>query len=372
MSSKLFSNFLLKSKHNSIQLKNRLIVAPMCQYVAENGLANDWHFFHWSNLLNSGTSLLIIEATGVNPEGRISPKCLGLWDDKTQESIANNLYRAKKLAPYNIPICIQLAHAGRKGSTSIPWEGEGVISLENGGWKTYAPSPIPFNNKLITSNNIPIEITKEDMNKIKNDFVQAAKRAQDIGIDAIEIHSAHGYLLHEFLSPLSNQRQDNYGGTLENRIRFPLEVFDAIREVYTGVLGLRLSATDWVEGGWNLEESQIYSKELVERGCDYIHVSTGGLSLEQKIPVSAGYQVPFAHSIKKFCQNKVPIMTVGMITDPHHAEKILQDEQADLIALARGFLYQPRWGWDAAVKLNGNIPVNGQYWRALPRRVYSN
>lgn len=374
-SSLLFSKYLLKSNkslNKNIILKNRIVVAPMCQYISNNGEANDWHLFHWSNLLNSGAGLFIIEATGVSPEGRISPNCLGLWDDKTQDAIANNLTRARKLAPY-VPVCIQLGHAGRKASTQVPWEGNGIVSIQDGGWYTYAPSSIPFNSayNTIATNNIPIQLTQENINKIKNDFVESAKRAQDIGIEAIEIHSAHGYLIHQFLSPLSNHRTDKYGGSLENRLRFPLEIFEAVREVYTGVLGLRLSATDWVEGGWNLEDSQIYSNELVKRGCDFLHVSTGGLSLDQKITVTSGYQVPYAQSIKKYIQNKIPVITVGMITDPHHAEKIIQDEQADLVALARGFLYQPRWGWDAAVKLNGQVEVNGQYWRALPRRVYS-
>jgi 2,4-dienoyl-CoA reductase-like NADH-dependent reductase (Old Yellow Enzyme family) len=300
----------------------------------------------------------------VSPEGRISNKCLGLWNDQTQAAIADKLTRAKHLAP-ETPVFIQLGHAGRKGST-VPWTNSGgVISIENGGWKTYAPSPISFQDSITSPNCVPIEINSSDIKKIRADFVNAAKRAQEIGLDGIEIHSAHGYLLHQFLSPLSNQRSDNYGGSLQNRMRFPLEVFESIREVFDGVVGVRFSATDWVENGWSPDDSLVYSQELVKRGCQYLHVSTGGLSSLQKIPVGVGYQVPFAEAIKKALPD-TPVMAVGLITDPHQAENILQEGKADFVALARGLLYNPRWGWEAAVALGGTVDASEQYWRCLP------
>lgn len=337
----------------------------MCQYSSENGEANDWHLMHWGTLLNSGSGLLIIEATGVSPEGRISNQCLGLWNDQTQIALANNLTKARALAP-QIPVFIQLGHAGRKGSTSVPWVNSGnIIPLENGGWRTYAPSPIAFHDSITSPNCIPQEVTFSDMKKIRIDFCNAAKRAQEIGIDGIEIHSAHGYLLHQFLSPLSNHRTDHYGGSLQNRMRFPLEILESIREVFDGVIGVRFSATDWVENGWNSNESLIYSQELVKRGCQYLHVSTGGLSSLQKIPVEAGYQVPFAEAIKRSLPD-TPVIAVGLITDPHQAENILQEGKADFVALARGLLYKPRWGWEAAVALGGTVEASEQYWRCLP------
>jgi 2,4-dienoyl-CoA reductase-like NADH-dependent reductase (Old Yellow Enzyme family) len=374
--SHLFTNFTFQTgqKGVNLTLPNRIVIAPMCQYSSDNGEANDWHLMHWGNLLNSGAGLLILEATAINPNGRISTKCLGLWDDRTQAALSNNLNRAKKLAP-NIPIFIQLCHAGRKGSTSEPWkQNGGIVSLENGGWMTMAPSSISVHenkneknkNQLHTiSNCIPIEMNSEDMKKIRLDFVNAAKRAKMIGLDGIEIHSAHGYLLHQFLSPLSNQRSDQYGGSLQNRLRFPLEVFESVRDVFDGVLGVRFSATDWVEKGWDLEESLLYSQELVKIGCNYLHVSSGGLSSHQKIKVGPGYQLSFAEAIKKVVPN-TPVIAVGLITEPQQAEEILQKGQADLVALARGFLFKPRWGWEAAIALNGTVDASSQYWRCLP------
>jgi 2,4-dienoyl-CoA reductase-like NADH-dependent reductase (Old Yellow Enzyme family) len=261
-----------------MQLPNRVVVAPMCQYSAVEGEASDWHLMHWGNLLNSGAGLFIIEATAVSPEGRITPYCLGLWDQKTQTALEDKLLRARKLAP-KTRVFIQLAHAGRKASSAAPWQGGQILPSENGGWETQAPSAIP----QLDGERNPHELSTAEMQVIIKNFVESARRAKTIGIDGIELHAAHGYLLHQFLSPIANQRQDQYGGSLENRMRFVLELFSAVRKEWGGVLGVRLSASDWIENGWSLEESVELTQRLKSLGCDYIHVSSGGISPKQKI-----------------------------------------------------------------------------------------
>jgi NADPH2 dehydrogenase len=334
----------------------------MCQYSAVNGEATDWHLMHWGNLLNSGAALFTIEATAVLPEGRITPSCLGLWDARTEAALANNLHRARKLAPHTA-VCIQLAHAGRKASSALPWQGAQLLSPAQGGWQALGPSALP----QLPTEPPPTAMTPEHMAQVRDAFVAAAQRADRMGIEAIEIHSAHGYLLHEFLSPIANQRTDEYGGSFENRIRFPLEVFSAVRKAFTGVLGLRISASDWVEGGWDVHQSAEFSKRLKALDCDFIHVSSGGVSPQQKIALGAGYQVPFARQIR--AASGMATTAVGLITDPQQAEAILQNGDADLIALARAFLYQPRWGWQAAAALGGEVQANPVYWRCLPREA---
>jgi 2,4-dienoyl-CoA reductase-like NADH-dependent reductase (Old Yellow Enzyme family) len=289
----LFSKLSLSSPRGGITLENRVIVAPMCQYSAHEGQATDWHLMHWGNLLNSGAGLFIIEATAVVPEGRITPYCLGLWDDKTEQALANTLKRARALAP-QVPVCIQLAHAGRKASSASPWDGSQLLDISAGGWQTVGPSPIP----QLETEKPPTELSLADMQKIKEAFVAAAIRADRLGVDAIELHGAHGYLLHEFLSPIANQRLDQYGGSLENRMRFPLEVFAAVRAAYSGVLGMRVSASDWMEHGLQLEEVVQFGLELKKLSCDFIHVSSGGISPKQQIAIGPNYQVPFANLIK--------------------------------------------------------------------------
>ena len=360
--SQLFSPLHLPSPRGGLPLANRIVVAPMCTYSARDGEATDWHLMHWGNLLNSGAAMFTIEATAVVPEGRISPACLGLWDERTATALADKLQRARQLAPA-LPVCIQLAHAGRKASSALPWNGAQLLSLENGGWETFAPSALPY----LPTERAPTALTPERMTEIRDAFVAAAKRADRIGVDAIEIHNAHGYLLHEFLSPLANQRSDEYGGSFENRIRFPLEVFAAVRQAFDGVLGLRLSASDWVEGGWDLTQSGEFAKRLKAAGCDFIHVSSGGVSPAQKISIGPGYQVPFASHIRK--ASGLVTTAVGLITDAHQAEAILQAGDADLIALARALLYQPRWGWQAAAALGGEVKASPVYWRCLPREA---
>lgn len=357
----LFSPFTLFAPKDGFTLPNRMIVAPMCQYSSENGLANDWHLFHWTNLFNSGASAVIIEATAVTAEGRITPQCLGLYDDACGAAFTQHLHRARKLAP-SLKVGVQLNHAGRKASSSVPWEGGSLIApSESRGWATSAPSAIPQN----PGEQSPISLDKSGLIEIKQAFVAAAIRAQGAGVDFIEIHGAHGYLLHQFLSPVANQRTDEYGGSSENRMRFPIEVFAAIREVYKGVLGIRLSASDWVETGWTPEETVVLANALKAYDVSYIHVSSGGVSYQQKIAIKPGYQVDFAQKIK--AETGLPTIAVGLITDPHQAEEILKNGQADLIAFARAFLFKPRWGWEAAAILNGQVEGAPQYWRCLPR-----
>ena len=358
----LFQPYTFASKGNlaRLQLDNKLVVAPMCQYSAENGAASDWHLTHWTSLLNSGASMVIIEATAVTPEGRITPACLGLWDDTTEQALGSLMARARRLAPGNVKVCIQLAHAGRKASSALPWRGGQLLSPEQGGWTPLGPSAIAQKHGEQT----PQEMSPQDMQHVQDAFVLAAKRALSIGIDAIELHAAHGYLLHEFLSPIANQRSDNYGGSLENRMRFPLAVFEAVRQVTNGVLGVRVSASDWVDNGLTPEEVAVFAQRLKEKDCDYVHVSSGGVASNQVIPNQPLYQVPFARLIKN--ESKLPTIAVGLITEPAQAESILTNGDADMIALARAFLFNPRWGWRAAGELGGVVQANERYWRCLP------
>ncbi|MEI6732672.1 MAG: NADH:flavin oxidoreductase/NADH oxidase [Comamonadaceae bacterium] len=360
--SKLFSPLLLPSPRGGLTLANRIVVAPMCTYSAQDGLAGDWHLMHWGNLLNSGAAMLTIEATAVLPEGRITPNCIGLWDERTAAALADTLHRARQLAP-PAAVCIQLAHAGRKASSALPWQGGQLLKPEQGGWETFAPSALAY----LPSEAAPTALTVEKMGEIKDAFAAAAQRADSMDIEAVEIHSAHGYLLHEFLSPLANQRTDCYGGSFENRIRYPLEIFAAVRQAFDGVLGLRLSASDWVDGGWDLTQSAEFSKRLKAAGCDFIHVSSGGVSAAQKIAVGAGYQVPFARQIRQV--SGMLTTAVGVITEAQQAEAILQAGDADLIALARTFLYKPRWAWEAAAAMGAQVSANPVYWRCLPREA---
>ena len=359
----LFSPLTLPSPRGGLTLANRLVVAPMCQYSAQDGCATDWHLMHWANLLNSGAALFTIEATAVLPEGRITPSCLGLWDDRTEAALADHLQRARALAPPNTAVCIQLAHAGRKASSAVPWHGGQLLAPAQGGWETFGPSALPH----LPTEPAPTAISAAKLFEIRDAFVAAAQRAARMGVDAVELHSAHGYLLHQFLSPRANQRSDAYGGSFENRIRFPLEVFAAVRQAFDGVLGLRLSASDWVEGGWDLPQSIEFSKRLKAAGCDFIHASSGGVSPLQKIALGAGYQVPFAQAIR--AATGMVTTSVGLITEAQQAEAILTSGDADLIALARAFLYQPRWGWQAAATLGGTLEASPQYWRCLPREA---
>lgn len=360
--SQLFSPFTLPSPRGGLALSNRIVVAPMCQYSADNGAATDWHLAHWTSLLNSGAALLTIEATAVTAQGRITPACLGLWDDRSEQALGDTLRRARKQAPA-MPVCLQLSHAGRKASSAVPWGGGQLLSAPQGGWQTVGPSALP----QLPGEAPPKALGLEEMAAIRDAFVLAARRADRLGIDAIELHAAHGYLMHQFLSPIANQRSDHHGGSFDNRIRFPLEVFAALRQAFRGALGLRVSASDWIEGGWDIEQSSEFARRVKALGCDFIHVSSGGISPRQKIAIGPGYQVPFARQIRQACG--LATMAVGLITEPRQAEDILQAGDADLIALARALLYKPRWGWEAAAALGGQVTASPQYWRCLPREA---
>ncbi|CAD6878211.1 NADH:flavin oxidoreductases, Old Yellow Enzyme family [Methylomonas albis] len=355
--SQLFSPYFI----GSVTLPNRIVIAPMCQYSAVNGEANDWHLMHLGNLAMSGAGLLIIEATAVEPAGRISPADLGLWSDATEGALARVLQAIRQYSA--MPIAIQLAHAGRKASTTAPWDGGGLVDAEHGGWPTVAPSALAF----MPDDPAPTALDAAGLQRILQAFVSAAQRAHKLGIDAIEIHAAHGYLLHQFLSPLSNQRKDQYGGSLENRMRFPLAVFEAMRAAVPAEMpiGVRISATDWVDAGWDLAQSVAFSQALQACGCAFIHVSSGGLSPLQKIPVGPNYQVPLAASIR--AETGLPTIAVGLITEAEDAEAIIADGKADMVGLARGILYDPRWPWRAAAKLGAQVEAPPQYWRCQPR-----
>jgi 2,4-dienoyl-CoA reductase-like NADH-dependent reductase (Old Yellow Enzyme family) len=348
-------------KLGPLELANRIAIAPMCQYSADEGLPTDWHMIHLGHLALSGAGLLIIEATAVTPEGRISPEDLGLWSDEHAAALEPIVNAMRRHSP--IKIAIQLGHAGRKASSEVPWQGGANIPPDHQrGWQTVAPSAIPH----AQGETVPLALDADGLQRVKEGFVASARRADALGLDAIEIHGAHGYLLHQFLSPLSNKRSDEYGGSLENRMRFPLEVFDAIRAAVSPemVVGMRISATDWVEGGWDLEQSLAFAAELEKRGCQFMHVSSGGLSPLQKIPVGPGYQIEFAARIKQ--ETSMPVIGVGLITEAKQAETIIQTGQADMVALARAMLYDPRWPWHAAAELGASVSAPPQYWRSQP------
>ena len=357
--STLFSPLQLRD----VTLPNRIVISPMCQYSSVDGLAAPWHMLHLGSLAVSGAGMLCLEATGVEPDGRISPRDLGLYNDATEAALKPVLALIREHSP--IPVTIQLGHAGRKASTRAPFEGGSLIPLDEGGWITHAPSALPFKE----TERAPHALDETGLARVRKAFVDATVRSERLGFDAIEVHAAHGYLLHQFLSPLSNHRTDNYGGSLENRMRFPLEIFELVREVFPDhkPVGVRVSATDWVDGGWQIDDTIAFALALKERGVDWIDASTGGLSPLQKIPVGPGYQVPFASAIK--AATGLPTMAVGLITEPQQAEDILVAGQADMICLARAMLYDPRWPWHAAALLGATVTAPPQYWRSQPANL---
>jgi len=347
----------------NLSLRNRIVVAPMCQYSAEAGNMTDWHLIHLGQLALSGAALLTIEATAVLPEGRISYGDVGLWNDENEAAIARTLQAIRRWS--DMPVAIQLAHAGRKASTELPWNGGAQIPPEHeNGWRTEAPSALPY----AVGEEPPRALDQRGLARVRHAFAAAAERAGRLGIDAVQIHAAHGYLLHEFLSPLSNRRDDDYGGSLENRMRFPLEVYDAVRASFPAErpVTVRVSGTDWVEGGWTIEETVAFAKALETRGAAAIHVSSGGLDPRQAIPVGPGYQVPLARAVKQAVG--IPVIAVGLITDYDQAEAIVATGDADLIALARGILYDPRWPWHAAAHLGAKVVAPKQYLRSQPHQ----
>jgi 2,4-dienoyl-CoA reductase-like NADH-dependent reductase (Old Yellow Enzyme family) len=354
---KLFEPYRL----GALDLSNRIVIAPMCQYSAVDGEMTDWHVIHLGHLALSGAALLTIEATGVEPEGRISYGDVGLYSDETEAAMAKVLESVRRWS--DMPIAIQLAHAGRKASTEVPWKGGKQIAADQpGGWQTVSASAVPF----LEEEAPPVALDDAGLERVRQAFADAARRSARLGLDAIQVHAAHGYLLHQFLSPLSNQRTDRYGGSLENRLRFPLEVFDAVRAAFPAErpVTVRVSGTDWVEGGWDIEQTVSFAQALEARGCSAINVSSGGLSPAQRIPVGPGYQVPLARAVKD--ATTMPVVAVGMITDFEQAEAIVGTGDADFVALARGMLYDPRWPWHAAAHLGARVKAPNQYLRSQP------
>jgi 2,4-dienoyl-CoA reductase-like NADH-dependent reductase (Old Yellow Enzyme family) len=342
----------------SITLRNRIGVSPMCQYSAEDGVANEWHFVHLGSRAIGGAGIVIVEATGVAPEGRITPGCMGLWGEKHIEPLARI---AKFVKSHGAVAGIQIAHAGRKASAELPWQGGAHLTDAQGGWETIAPSAIPFGGDLTK---IPRAMTESDIARVQNEFVATAKRALTAGFEFLELHAAHGYLFNEFLSPLSNQRTDKYGGSFENRVRFLLDTSRAVRRIWPDKLPLavRISAIDWKEGGWQIEHSIALAKLLKAEGVDLIDCSSGGLVPDAKITVVPGYQVPFAEKIRHGAC--IATAAVGFITEPKQADDIVRTGQADLVLLARQFLRDPYWPAHAARTLGYQLPPPNQYARA--------
>jgi 2,4-dienoyl-CoA reductase-like NADH-dependent reductase (Old Yellow Enzyme family) len=347
-------------KMRGLTLSNRIVVSPMCQYSADQGQATAWHMVHLNTLALSGAGMLCIEATSVEAEGRITPGDLGLYDDATEAALRPVLNAIRRNT--GTAVVVQLAHAGRKASCAVPWEGGEQMPPGEGGWLTHAPSAIAHKSGEST----PQVLDAAGLDRIRSAFAASARRAAQLGLDGIEIHAAHGYLLHEFLSPLSNQRTDEYGGSLANRMRFPLEVFDAARAAFpaTQPVGLRLSATDWTDGGWDLEQSIAFAAELAQRGVDWVDASSGGISPQQKIPTAPGYQVAFAAAIKQ--ATGVNTVAVGLITQTQQAEDIVAGGKADLVALARGMPAPAGVVEHAAAALGASVSAPPQYWRAAP------
>jgi 2,4-dienoyl-CoA reductase-like NADH-dependent reductase (Old Yellow Enzyme family) len=357
--SALFTSFRV----GALTLPNRLVIAPMCQYSAVDGCMTDWHLIHLGHLALSGAALLTIEATAVVPDGRITYADVGLWNEAAEAAIARTLEIVRRWSP--IAIAIQLAHAGRKASTEVPWKGGRQIPPgQANGWQPVAPSAIPYQAGELP----PLALDRDGLTRVRDAFVAAAERAARIGIDAVQLHGAHGYLLHQFLSPLSNQREDEYGGSLQNRMRFPLEVFEAVRAAFPAdrPVTMRVSGTDWVNGGWDIDQTVTFAQALEARGCSAIHVSSGGFTPSQQIPVGPSYQVPLARAVKQ--ATRLPIIAVGLITEFEQAEAILGTGDADLIALARAVLYNPRWPWHAAAHFGAHLKAPNQYLRSQPRQ----
>ncbi|CAN5783046.1 NADH:flavin oxidoreductase/NADH oxidase [soil metagenome] len=355
----LFSPFEIRD----VVLRNRVGVAPMCQYASEDGFANDWHLVHLGAFATGGAGLVMTEATAVVPEGRISPWDLGIWDDAHIAFLRRitDFVRAQGAV-----VGMQLAHAGRKASTRRPWdEQRGMVPPEEGGWnEVWAPSPIPFAESYPQ----PLALDDQGIRKVIGAFRDAALRALEAGFQVAEVHAAHGYLLHEFLSPLANRRTDRYGGSFENRVRLPLEVVSAVREVWPERLPLlvRISATDWAEGGWDLDQSVELARRLREQGVDLVDCSSGGTVPNPKIEIGPGYQVPFAERIRR--EADIPTGAVGLITEPEQADAIIREGRADLVFLARELLREPRWPLLAAHRLGAEIRWPPQYERAQPRK----
>jgi 2,4-dienoyl-CoA reductase-like NADH-dependent reductase (Old Yellow Enzyme family) len=358
--SRLFSPWQI----GPMSMPNRIVVAPMCQYSAVDGTPGDWHTMHLGTLAISGAGLLILEATAVEAVGRITAGCLGMYSDENEAALAKILAALRAHSP--IKLAIQLAHAGRKASSREPWfGGQQVPADDPRGWVAEAPSALPH----LEGEQPPLALDDAGLARVREAFAQAARRCARLGFDGLELHAAHGYLLHQFLSPISNRRTDGYGGPLENRMRFPLEVFDAARAAFPvdKPVWVRVSATDWVDGGWDVDSTIAFAQALKARGCAAVHVSSGGVSPKQQIKLGPGYQVPFAQAVKDAVG--LPTIACGLITEAEQAEAIVAEGRADAVAMARAMLYDPRWPWHAAAKLGASVRAPPQYWRSQPREL---
>lgn len=356
MTTHLFSPISL----SKVELANRIAVSPMCQYMANDGSATDWHLMHYGQLSMGAAGLLMFEATHVAPEGRISHHCLGLYSDENEEAIKRVVGFCRQFGVAMLGI--QLAHAGRKASVHTPAEGGKPLGADEKPWTTVAPSALPF----APGWHVPHALSVTELAKVKQQFVDAAVRAARVGFDVVELHAAHGYLLHEFVSPISNQRNDQYGGSLENRLRFPLEVFEAVRAVLPGSMacGARVTGTDWIEGGISADDMVVFARELKSRGCDFVDVTSGQIDPRQKIPFAPGYNVEFARRARH--EAGITAMSVGMITRARQAEQIIAAGDADMVALARGVMDDPRWAWHAARELGAETAYPKNYQRCHP------
>ena len=355
--SQLFSPIRLGNQ----EFPNRIVISPMCQYSAIHGDANDWHLVHLGTLSMSGAALLVLEATAVEEIGRISHGDLGLYNDENEAALHRVLGFCRKHG--SAKLGVQIAHAGRKGSAQAPWEGGRALGPDGDPWETVSASALPFADDWHT----PREASEEDIERIVAAFAETAERAIRLGFEVIELHAAHGYLLHQFLSAVSNQRTDQYGGSLENRMRFPLRVFDAVKAVCTPevALGVRITGSDWIEGGIDIEEAVAFASELKRRGCHYVDVTSGGIALKAKIEIGPGYQVPFAAEVKR--RVGIPVWSVGLIVTPEQAEDVVASGRSDMVALGRTILDEPHWPWKAAQVLGADVARPPQYQRAAPR-----
>lgn len=353
MRTKLFSPYQI----GAMKMKNRISVPPMCMYQATDGMPNVWHTVHYGKLAGSGAALVCVEATGVTPEGRITPQDLGLWNNEQRDAMRSML-EAMRRVDRSTKVIIQLSHAGRKASC---WMGGKNADVADGGWDIIAPSAIATSS----AHRVPKAMTQDDIDAVIQAFALAALRAQEAGFDGIQLHCAHGYLMHQFLSPITNHRTDEFGGSLENRMRLPLMVFEAIKQAAPELtIGVRVSATDWIDGGWNEEENIIFIKELQRLGCEFVDVSAGGLAPMQKIEVAYGYQLPYAQRVK--AETGMPTLCCGLIKYSAQAETILVQGVADMVDVGRMMLLDPHWGWRAALELgDDSVELPYSYARGM-------
>jgi NADPH2 dehydrogenase len=356
MTSALFSPIRLAD----LELTNRIVVSPMCQYSAADGVGTDWHMTHLGMLANSGAGLLVVEATHVERRGRITHGCLGLYSDDCEEALARVVVHCRRIG--SAKLAIQLAHAGRKASAQRPWEGAKALSAGEDAWPTIAPSALAFGSGWHT----PAAMTEDDMARVSKAFTDAAARAVRIGFDAVELHLAHGYLLHSFVSPLSNKRNDEWGGSLAGRMRYPLEVTRAVRAVVPRgtPLGARITGSDWLDSGLTADDAVALVKALKQAGLDYVDISSGNITPDSRPPTDPGYNVPIAEQVRR--EAEMPVRVVGLIANAKQAERIVAEGKADMIAMARAFLDDPHWAWHAAQELGAEVARPPQYARTAP------